>query len=224
MKTINKVCQILALLTGIAAAVLFFTDFATIVSDSVGSFTASGAQLCFGAKISEVGIDMHKSSKLLFVFLLTLLTVVFGGFSFKSKGAKWGTVVTSAIAAVFMLVVRLSKPIKFVDADAVESVTAINYEATVLIITVLLFVTLIASVAHLLINDRIVCAGKKPTIPKKVVAFLKDYKSESKKIVWPTFKDVVKNTVIVLIMCVVVGAFIWLLDLGLSQLLKLLWK
>ena len=65
--------------------------------------------------------------------------------------------------------------------------------------------------------------GKKPTIMKRLIKFFRDYKSEVKKIVWPSFKDVVKNTVIVLIMCAVVGAFIWLLDFGLAKLLDVIW-
>lgn len=224
MKTINKVCQILALITSIVAAVLFFTDFATILSDSVGSVTVSGAQLCFGAKLTDANVDLYKSSTLLFVFLVTVLTVVFNGFSFKAKGAKWGAVVSSAVSAVYMLVIRLSSPGRFVDSRPISDVASISYKTTVLIIVIVLFSTLALSIAHLLINDRIECAGKKPTIPKRIVRFFKDYKSESKKIVWPTFKEVVKNTVIVLIMCAVVGAFIWLLDLGLAKLLNLLWK
>ena len=75
----------------------------------------------------------------------------------------------------------------------------------------------------LFINDYIECAGKKPTILQRVVKFVRDYKSEAKKIVWPGFKDVLKNTVIVLIMCVVVGAFIWVLDFGLAKLLDIIW-
>ena len=225
MKAINKVCQILALLTGIAALILFFTDFANIVSADVGAFSASGAQLAFASKIDSVGIDMHRSSKLLFCFCVTILTIVFSAASFKSKGAKYATPVSGLVVAIFMLVVTLSYPRKFVDVDAVPNVTAITYTSAVLITTILLFATVILSAAHLFINDYIECAGDKNklTIPKKVIRFLRDYKSETKKIVWPGIKDVAKNTVIVLIMCAIVGAFIWLLDWGLAELLSLIW-
>lgn len=224
MKTINKVCQFLALITCVAAVILFFTDFATIVSDSVGTLTASGAQLCFGAKFAEVNIDLYKSSTLLFVFLITVLSAVFSGFSFKAKGAKWGAVVASIVSAVYMIVVRLSSPGRFIDSRPINNITSITYSPMVLILIIVLFVATIASIAHLLINDRLECGSKKPTIPKRIVRFFKDYKSENKKIVWPTFKDVVKNTVIVLIMCAAVGAFIWLLDFGLATLLDQIWK
>lgn len=42
--------------------------------------------------------------------------------------------------------------------------------------------------------------------------FFVETKSELKKIVWPTPKQVVNNTIIVLITILVVGAFIWVLD------------
>ncbi|MBR3968501.1 MAG: preprotein translocase subunit SecE [Clostridia bacterium] len=64
--------------------------------------------------------------------------------------------------------------------------------------------------------------GAKRTIMQRVIGFFKDYKSESKKIVWPGLRDVVKNTVIVLVMCLLVGAFIWILDKGLAELIGLI--
>ena len=221
MKTINKVCQILGLLTGVAALVMFFTNFASIVSATT-SFTATGAELAFGSTVN--GIALHKSYKLLFCFLVTVLTVVLCGFSFKSKGAKYATPVSAAVVAVFMLVVTLGDPYKYINADGVSAKSITYVFAGLITVTALLFACVALSAAHLFINDYIECAGKKPTIIKRVIKFFRDYKSEAKKIVWPTFKDVVKNTVIVLIMCVVVGAFIWILDFGLSKLLSLIWS
>ena len=220
MKAINKVCQILAIVSGLAALALFFTNFAQIVY-SGNTISASGAQLAFGTEIA--GIDMHKSSKLLFCLLVTVLTVVLSFFSIKKKGARYAAVVSSAVVAIFMLVVALSSPFGFVDADGVTGVTAINYTFAPLTIACVLFGTLATSIAFLLIDDYIECAGKKPTIIKRFVQFIRDYRSEAKKIVWPGLKDVVKNTIIVLIMCVIVGAFIWLVDFGLSNLLSLIW-
>ena len=59
------------------------------------------------------------------------------------------------------------------------------------------------------------------TIPKRIVRFFRDYKSEVKKIVWPGLNEVVKNTGIVLIMCLIIGALIWVIDFGLAELLHL---
>jgi len=51
---------------------------------------------------------------------------------------------------------------------------------------------------------------------KKAKRFWKDFRGESKKIVWPDFKTVMKNTGIVLVTVVVIGAMVWILDFILS--------
>ena len=56
----------------------------------------------------------------------------------------------------------------------------------------------------------------------KISAFFKEYRSELKKISWPTFKEVVKNTCITLIVCLMVGVVIWLADWGLDTLRTLI--
>ncbi|MCI8359938.1 MAG: preprotein translocase subunit SecE [Clostridiales bacterium] len=84
-----------------------------------------------------------------------------------------------------------------------------------------------AGFAALLIADHISVLesrGAKKTIPQRVKQFFREYKSEIKKIVWPGPRSVVKNTLIVLVMCLIVGAFIWLLDLGLGKLLEVILK
>lgn len=58
--------------------------------------------------------------------------------------------------------------------------------------------------------------GKKKFSLKK---YWKDLKSEFRKVVWPTKKQVINNTGVVLVTMAVVGVFIWALDIGLSQLL-----
>ncbi len=47
---------------------------------------------------------------------------------------------------------------------------------------------------------------------KAVAKFFKDLKGETKKIVWPTGKTVLKNTGIVLAVVLAVGAAIWVVD------------
>ena len=61
-----------------------------------------------------------------------------------------------------------------------------------------------------------------PVIPAKVTKFFRDVRGEYKKVVWPTFPAVVRNTGVVLAMCAVTAAIIVLVDIGLSQLIKLL--
>jgi len=50
----------------------------------------------------------------------------------------------------------------------------------------------------------------------KAKKLLLGYKSEWKKIVWPSFKQVRNNTVVTIAMILVVGAFIWVLDFALQ--------
>ena len=45
-----------------------------------------------------------------------------------------------------------------------------------------------------------------------VCRYFRELKSELKKVVWPTPKQVVKNTLIVLASVLVVGIFIWVFD------------
>lgn len=64
---------------------------------------------------------------------------------------------------------------------------------------------------------------KKNGFFKKVSRFFKDFRSEVKKIVWPTKKQVVNNTIVVFVAMGVVGAAIWIIDyvLGLLRALSL---
>ena len=59
----------------------------------------------------------------------------------------------------------------------------------------------------------------------KTCKYFRELKSELKKVVWPTPKQVLNNTLIVLGCCVVIGVFIWLFDYvagaGISGLIQL---
>lgn len=52
---------------------------------------------------------------------------------------------------------------------------------------------------------------------KAIVRFFKDLRGETKKIVWPDGKTVLKGTGVVLAVVVVFTVVIWLIDLGLSK-------
>lgn len=226
MKTLNRICQILAIVFGVASLVLFFTRFATVISGG-NEVNLVGAQLGFGGKVTVAGTEykMAKSSDILFCFILTVLSAVFGIVSFKSKKLRYAAPFVGIIDAVYMLVIALSNPFSFVDKRPLPDVTAVSYAPFVLITAILLFAFTAAAVAYLLVDDYLevkASNGSKLTIPKRIVHFFRDYKSEIKKIVWPGWKDVVKNTVIVLIMCLIIGALIWLIDFGLGRLLELI--
>lgn len=226
MKALNKVCQILAIIFGVGSVVLFFLPFATITSGG-NPVELVGAQLAFGSKIDVAGTayKMAKSSDILFCFLLSALSMILSIFSFKSKKLRYTVPLTGIISAVYMLVIALSVPEKFVDRRPLPNVSTTEYAPFVLIAAIVLFVFTALALAYLLIDDYLEVQeskGDKLTIPKRIIRFFRDYKSEIKKIVWPGWKEVVKNTVIVLIMCLIVGAFIWLVDFGLGKLLELI--
>ncbi len=231
MKTVNRICQILSIIFAVVSLALFFTDFATI-TNSLGSVDAVGAALGFGGKltVSSTEYDMAKSADILFCFWLTVIGVLLSAFSFKSKKVRYAAPAVGLGAGIYMLVMALSPATSFVDARPLSSIdagTTIQYSSTVLLTAIALLLFAVAAAAYLFIDDYIEVMqskGAKRTIIKRVIGFFKDYKSEVKKIVWPGFKEVAKNTAIVLAMCLIVGAFIWLLDFGLGRLIELILK
>ena len=56
-------------------------------------------------------------------------------------------------------------------------------------------------------------AQKKDGFLKKASRFFKDLKSEMKKVVWPTKKQVLNNTIIVAVVVVIAAVILSLLDL-----------
>ena len=226
MKVLNRICQILAIVLSLGALAFFFTNFATVVS-SAGEAKFVGAELAFGIKkkIGDNSYDMARSASILFCFFLTLISALFGIFAFKKKGLRYAAPAVGIVDGIYMLVIALGKPSKFVDTRPLKSVTSIEYSKLLLPCAIALIVFAVVAAAYLLIDDYLevkASKGAKKTIFKRLIAFFKDYKSEIKKIVWPGIKDVVKNTLIVLIMCLIVGAFIWLLDFGLGKLLEVI--
>lgn len=58
--------------------------------------------------------------------------------------------------------------------------------------------------------------------PKKIATFIKDFRGETKKIVWPDSKTVLKGTGVVLAVVAFLGVIIFLIDTGLTESIKLL--
>ncbi|MEE1014031.1 MAG: preprotein translocase subunit SecE [Clostridia bacterium] len=52
----------------------------------------------------------------------------------------------------------------------------------------------------------------KPNFFARIANYFKEVKAELKKVVWPTFKKVRQNTLIVIIYVLIVGLVIWALD------------
>lgn len=57
---------------------------------------------------------------------------------------------------------------------------------------------------------------------KKAGDFFKGLKSEIKKITWPTRKELVKHTLVVIVACVFVALLLWVLDTAFHGLFSLI--
>ncbi len=69
-------------------------------------------------------------------------------------------------------------------------------------------------------------AAVKTSAPKKekksIVKYFKDARSEFKKVVWPSRKQVINNTIVVIVSMVVSGIAIWGVDSIFMLLIKLM--
>lgn len=231
MKTVNRICQILAIALGAASVALFFFPLVKFILGDA-SASATGAQLAFGSDFELAGktYNLESSSKLAFCLIVTALGFVMSCFSFKKKGLRYAAPVFGLVSGIFMLVVALGNETSYIDSREEEfkviSGLSLEYETLMIFVPIAILLFVVFSAAYLLIDDYIEVSqskGAKKTIFKRIIAFFRDYKSEVKKIVWPGLKDVLKNTAIVLVLCLLVGALIWLIDWGLGELLKVIW-
>ena len=56
----------------------------------------------------------------------------------------------------------------------------------------------------------------------KIKKFFQEVRAEMRKVTWPTLKEARSGTVAVLVLSAVVAIFLWVVDLGLSQLVRAL--
>jgi preprotein translocase subunit SecE len=54
----------------------------------------------------------------------------------------------------------------------------------------------------------------------KTTEFLANVKSELKKVTWPTRKDTYASTVVVILLVFFVAVFLWIVDSGLSMMIR----
>lgn len=58
----------------------------------------------------------------------------------------------------------------------------------------------------------------------KIKTFFTEVGVEAKKVTWPTFKEVRDTTIVVIIAVFIFGIFLYLVDLALAEILKILYK
>ncbi len=219
MKAINKACQISAIILAVAAFALFFAvPFVTIVAGGE-DISLVAAELAFGGKV-------WKSANIWFCFFITAFSVLFAALTFKFKGMRYAAPVAAVVDAVYMLVIALRSPTRAVDIRPLTEVASVEFTWVPLAISIVMFAAFAFGAAHLFVDDLIMVRESKGkrTILRRFIQFLRDYKSEIKKITWPGLRDVVKNTIVVLVISAMVGAFIWLVDWGLGSLMELISK
>lgn len=235
MKIARNCLRVLTVLLAAASLLMFFFTFAEIrFSGSDLVLGVSGAEMSFGADVTsrvpelEAGVtaNLYKSSWFTIGLIWAALTTLVGALGFKFKKCFKAVPVLSLLGGILMLVLVLGKGAKYIDVQNLASVLtieSISVSLFAVLSCVFSFAATLAGVGQILANDRIEVLeskGAKISIPKRIARFFRDYKGEIKKIVWPAGKTVLRNTIVVLVMCLLVGAFIWLLDWGLSSLLK----
>ncbi len=230
MKVASIASRILTALLAVAVFVLFFFGIVEVHTAEQGAFTLNGIQMAFGTNVSSstgVAANIEISAWYLFALIFVVIAAICNCVSFKWKKATVGGIVTGGIAMISLLVFNFSHVASYAD---VRPIAATDVHFTSLIAPVLVWCSVAAfvmSIVTLFVNDYaevLESNGAKKTLIKRFVSFIREYKSEIKKISWPNFKTVLKNTLIVLIVCLIVGAFIWVLDFGMSSLMKLLFK
>jgi preprotein translocase subunit SecE len=77
--------------------------------------------------------------------------------------------------------------------------------------------------ASLIMHDfiRFGVMDKVRQIFQKIVQFLKEAKVELKKVTWPTRKQTLASTSVVIIVVIIVSAFLGIVDFGLAKVIRL---
>ena len=57
---------------------------------------------------------------------------------------------------------------------------------------------------------------------EKIIAFFADILKEMSKVTWPKKNELRESTVVIIIVCLIIAAFIYLVDTAVSQVLKLI--
>ncbi len=55
---------------------------------------------------------------------------------------------------------------------------------------------------------------------EKIIAFFQDAVKEMEKVTWPTREELMESTRVVIIVCLLISAFTWLVDLAVSKALQ----
>ena len=130
MKAASMFFKILNCVAAIVTLTLFFFSFVSVVT-SDGAFTLTGFQLAFGSEQTLNGeqISLWKSAWYMFAFILSSLSLLFSALSFKIRGARYASLVTSLATAINLTVLFCAGSVtRFVDTRPLETVTSVSRE------------------------------------------------------------------------------------------------
>ena len=55
---------------------------------------------------------------------------------------------------------------------------------------------------------------------EKIIGFFDDVVKEMKKVTWPTKEELKESTIIVVVVCLIIAAFTYVVDMAVTQILK----
>lgn len=55
---------------------------------------------------------------------------------------------------------------------------------------------------------------------EKIINFFKDVSKEMRKVTWPTKEELKESTMITIVVCLIIAAFTYLIDMSISQIFK----
>ena len=55
---------------------------------------------------------------------------------------------------------------------------------------------------------------------EKIINFFNDVVKEMKKVTWPTKDELKESTIVVIVVCLIIAAFTYAIDMAISQLIK----
>jgi preprotein translocase subunit SecE len=59
---------------------------------------------------------------------------------------------------------------------------------------------------------------------EKIIGFFNDVAKEMKKVTWPTKDELKESTTIVIVVCIILAVFTYLIDMGITQLFKVIFR
>ena len=69
--------------------------------------------------------------------------------------------------------------------------------------------------------DRLGMETEKTTLSLKITRFFKEVRAELKKVTWTGRKEITSGTIAVLVLSCIISLFLWVIDFGLSQAVRL---